>query len=137
MRQDPQRSGEKDQRMNASFVANDAHQMLVQLAMPVDPRDTIKARRERAIRRAGISPAKGMRLWYRQTCALLAHEYFQIKEAYRAHIERQGQRLAEELAFLRELQARESQHEFALTGQDARGADHRPVGNAVANVARD
>lgn len=115
MREQSQRPREKAQRMNAAAVTLDAQRMLYQLAMPVDAKDTIKARRERAIRRAGLSPAKGMRLWYAQACSLLAHEYFQIKEAYRAHIEIQEARLSEELHYLRELQARERQHELGLT----------------------
>lgn len=110
------------------MVLSDARYMLEQLSLPMDPRDSIKARRERAIRRAGISPAKGMRLWYSQTCALLAHEYFQIKEAYRAHVERQEARLAEELELLRSLQARERNHDLEFVGTASRA-------NAVAAAA--
>jgi hypothetical protein len=137
MRQYPQRACTKAQQMNASLVANDARFMLEQLSLPVDPRDSIKARRERAIRRAGISPAKGMRLWYSQTCALLAHEYFQIKEAYRAHVETQEARLAEELNFLRQLQAREQQHDFAFADRSPSKRPLAPAGDAMAHVASD
>ena len=120
MRQHPQRVGQKLQHMNAATVSLEAQQMLYQLALPVDPKDTIKARRERAIRRAGLSPAKGMRLWYAQACSLMAHEYLQIKEAYRAHIETQETRLEAELEYLRQLQAREKQHELGLFIEEAR-----------------
>lgn len=120
MGQHPQRVGQKLQHMNAATVSLEAQQMLYQLALPVDPKDTIKARRERAIRRAGLSPAKGMRLWYAQACSLMAHEYLQIKEAYRAHIETQETRLEAELEYLRQLQAREKQHELGLTIEEAR-----------------
>jgi hypothetical protein len=120
MRQETQRSGEKAKQMNAATIALDAQHTLYQLALPVDPRDTIKARRERAIRRAGLSPAKGARLWYGQTCALLAHEYVQLKEAYRKHIETQEARLEQELEHLRELQAREKQYELGVTLHETR-----------------
>lgn len=120
MGQHPQRFGQKLQHMNAATVSLEAQQMLYQLALPVDPKDTIKARRERAIRRAGLSPAKGMRLWYAQACSLMAHEYLQIKEAYRAHIETQETRLEAELEYLRQLQARERQHELGITTEEAR-----------------
>lgn len=105
MRQHTQRNGQKTQPMSASFVANDARWMLEQLSLPVDPRDTIKARRERAIRRAGLSPAKGMRLWYRQTCDIMAHEYLTLMEAYKNHVRTQERLLADELETLRTLRA--------------------------------
>lgn len=127
MRQQSQRERQKTQHMNAVSITMDAQRMLYQLALPVDPKDTIKARRERAIRRAGLSPAKGMRLWYAQACSLLATEYFQIKAAYKAHIENQEARLAKELEHLRELQAREQQHELGL-------ADETTHFDAVAKV---
>lgn len=56
-------------------------------------------------KRPGISPDKGMRLWYAQACALLAHEYFQIKTAYENHVIQHEQLLAEEIATLRALKA--------------------------------
>lgn len=120
MRYKPQRPCEKAQHMNADAIALDAQRSLFMLAMPVEPTDTIKARRERAIRRAGLSSAKGTRLWYGQACALLAHEYVQLKEAYRNHIQSQKTRLADELEYLRELQAREHQHELGLSHEGAR-----------------
>lgn len=83
MRQHPQRFGQKRQQMNA--IAADARWMLQQLSLPIEPTDTIKARRERAIRRAGLSSAKGMRLWYGQTCAVLAEEYLALVEAINRH----------------------------------------------------
>ena len=83
MRFNHQRLGEKAQRMSA--VAAEARFMLHQLALPIEPTDTIKARRERAIRRAGLSPAKGARLWYGQACSLLADEYFQLVDAIKRH----------------------------------------------------
>jgi hypothetical protein len=106
--------------MNAASIALDAQHSLYQLALPVEPTDTIKARRERAIRRAGLSPAKGTRIWYGQTCALLAHEYVRLKEAYRRHIESQEARLADELSYLRELQAKDKNYELGLTHEKAR-----------------
>ena len=115
MRQQSQRSGEKALHMNAAAVALDARHALFQLALPVEATDTIKARRERAIKRAGLSPAKGTRIWYGQTCALLAHEYVRLKEAYRRHIESQEARLADELSYLRELQAKDRNYELGLT----------------------
>lgn len=120
MRCKSQRPGEKAQHMNAAAIALDAQRSLFILSTPVEPTDTIKARRERAIRRAGLSSAKGTRLWYGQACALLAHEYVQIKEAYRNHIKSQKTRLAEELEYLRELQAKESQHELGLSHEGTR-----------------
>ena len=115
MRFKSQRPCEKAWQMNAASIALDAQRSLFHLATPMEPTDTIKARRERAIRRAGLSPAKGTRLWYGQTCALLAHEYVRLKEAYRKHIETQEARLADELSFLRELQAKEKNYELWLT----------------------
>lgn len=120
MRCNSQRPGEKAQHMNAAAIALDAQRSLFLLATPVEPTDTIKARRERAIRKAGLSSAKGFRLWYGYTTALLAHEYLGLKEAYRAHIETQETRLEAELAYLRELQAKENQHELGLTTAEAR-----------------
>lgn len=114
MRQDHQRNGQKSKQMNASLVADDARWMLEQLLFPVDPRDTIKARRERAIRRSGLSPAKGMRIWYSQTCALLAHEFLQLTEAYKNHVKDQERLLAEELETLRALRVAREQRERQL-----------------------
>jgi hypothetical protein len=55
---------DKSQKVCAvSAVSLGPQSMLMQLAMPLDPRDTIKARRERAIRRSGLTPSKGFRLW--------------------------------------------------------------------------
>lgn len=105
MRQQSQRFGQKTQPMSAATVTSDARWMLEQLSLPVDPRDTIKARRERAIRRAGLSPAKGMRLWYRQSCDVLAHEYLTLVEAYKNHVRTQERLLADELEQLRALRA--------------------------------
>jgi hypothetical protein len=86
MRQYPQRDSQKAQRMNAAGLIDDtAREMLHQLSLPIEPTDTIKARRERAIRRAGLSAAKGMRLWYGQTCALLASEYVSLIDALERH----------------------------------------------------
>ena len=129
MRQNYQRSGQKGQQMTPAAVANDARWMLEQLSLPVDPRDTIKARRERAIRRAGISPAKGVRLWYAQTCALLAHEYLAIIEAYKNHVitlERTLEHEAAELRALREArEMRERQYGLDIeTPSRALGAVH-------------
>lgn len=93
MRQQSQRIREKGQRMSA--LAADAKWMLQQLSLPIEPTDTIKARRERAIRRAGLSSAKGMRLWYGQACSLLADEYVSLVEAVKRHagaIERAAER---------------------------------------------
>lgn len=117
MRQEPQRSRRKAQHMDASAVANDARFMLEQLSLPYDARDSIKARRERAIRRANISPSKGMRLWYRQACSLLAHEYLALAEAYKNHIktlERTHRDLADELQRLREANDIRERHENFL-----------------------
>lgn len=123
MRQDHQRSRQKTQQMNAAAITLDAQRSLFVLATPVEPTDTIKARRERAIKRAGLSPAKGTRIWYGQTCALLAHEYVRLKEAYRNHIMSQKARLAGEIEYLRELQAKENQHELGLSYEGARCDD--------------
>lgn len=112
MRQSHQRSGQKTQHMSPAAVAVEARFMLEQLSFPVDPRDTIKARRERAIRRSGLSPAKGMRLWYSQACSLLAHEFFALREAYKNHVRHQEARLSEELELLKTLRERGRQHEL-------------------------
>lgn len=114
MRRNHQRAGEITQHMSPAAVASEARWMLEQLSLPVDPRDSIKARRERAIRRAGISPAKGMRLWYSQTCSLLAHEFLAICEAYKGHVRSQETRLHEELEILKALKAQGRQHELDL-----------------------
>ena len=129
MRQQSQRSGQNTQPMSAALVTSDARWMLEQLSLPVDPRDTIKARRERAIRRAGLSPAKGMRLWYRQSCDVLAHEYLTLVEAYKNHVRTQERLLADELEQLRSLRAareiREKQLGLDLsTHPRAMGASH-------------
>lgn len=114
MRQSYQRAGENTQHMSPMAVASEARWMLEQLSLPVDPRDSIKARRERAIRRAGISPAKGMRLWYSQTCSLLAHEFLAICDAYKTHVKNQETRLHEEIAILNALKARGANYEMDL-----------------------
>ena len=114
MRQDPQPNGQKTQPMSATAITADARWMLEQLSLPVDPRDTIKARRERAIRRAGLTPAKGMRLWYRQTVGLMAHEYLTLVEAYKNHVRTQEKTLADELELLRTLRAAREVREAQL-----------------------
>jgi len=114
MRQHPQQFGEKTQPMSAQTVSADARWMLEQLSLPVDPRDTIKARRERAIRRAGLSPAKGMRIWYRQAVGLMAHEYLTLVEAYKKHVRTQERLLTDELEQLRALRASREMRESQL-----------------------
>lgn len=101
MRFNHQRFCEKAQRMSA--VASEARWMLQQLALPIEPTDTIKARRERAIRRAGISSAKGARLWYGQACAILADEYFQLVAAVRQHALAQERAAERDRAILQQL----------------------------------
>lgn len=119
-----QRRCEKAQRMSA--IAADARWMLQQLSLPIEPTDTIKARRERAIRRAGLSSAKGARLWYGQACSLLADEYFQLVDAVKHHAlahERAAERDREILRQLRDARTmREAQGVLALDGQADRGA---------------
>lgn len=108
MRYNTQHDRQKGQQMSPDLVASDARWMLEQLSLPVDPRDTIKARRERAIRRAGISPAKGVRIWYAQTVALMAHEYLAIVGAYKNHVLLLERTLEHDTAKLRALrEARE------------------------------
>lgn len=113
------------QPMNAATVCLEAQSLLHQLSMPIDPRDTIKARRERAIRRAGISPAKGFRLWYGYATALMAHEYLMICEAAKHHVRAQETQLESELEQLRALRAlheqRTRQHDLlaATVSQNA------------------
>ena len=128
MRRNYQRAGEITQHMSPMAVASEARWMLEQLSLPVDPRDSIKARRERAIRRAGLSPAKGMRLWYSQTCSLLAHEFLAICEAYKQHVRTQETRLHEELAILNALKTREAQIDMDLPTPSRAVAemDHAP-----------
>lgn len=112
------------QPMNAAMVCDEAKWMLHQLAMPVDPRDTIKARRERAIRRANLSPAKGFRLWYGYGTALMAHEYLTICEAFKAHVRAQETLLADELEHLRSLRlAREIREKQLALDLQARESD--------------
>ncbi len=105
--------------VNAVTVATEAQWMLHQLSLPVAPKDTIKARRERAIRRAGLSHAKGFRVWYGYAAALMAHEYLTICEAFKAHVRSQETLLADELEQLRSLRAarelREQHYELALS----------------------
>lgn len=105
------------QPMNAGLIANDIQFMLHQLSLPVDPRDTIKARRERAIRRAGLTPAKGFRAWYQYPVAILAHEYLAVVAAYKNHVqvlERTHRDLADELQRLREANDIRERHENFL-----------------------
>lgn len=135
MGQNPKRVGQKACRMNATAINADARWMLEQLAMPVDPRDTIKARRERAIRRSGLTPAKGFRLWYAQKTALLAHEFVGLVEAYKVHVRTQERLLHDELEQLRALrlarELREKQIELDLSTYQSRVA---PNENTSANV---
>ena len=112
----PIRDRSKAIQMSAVSVASDAQWMLHQLALPVAATDTIKARRVRAISRAGISPAKGFRLWYGYATALLAHEFIAICEAYKSHVRTQERLLADELEQLRALRAtrEEKERQYAL-----------------------
>lgn len=135
MRQQPQRIGQKVQRMNA--VAADARWMLQQLALPIEPTDTIKARRERAIRRAGLSAAKGMRLWYGQTCSLLAEEYFTLVDALKRqaiHFENAAERNYQLAQQLRETRVmKEGQLALDINqeaGPRVLGVDQEPVHTA-------
>jgi len=81
--------------------------MLVQLALPIDPRDTIKARRERAIRRSGLTPSKGYRLWY-GLAELWRDEYMELQARYERHVLTLERTLAQESETLRALrEARE------------------------------
>lgn len=114
MRFNQQRTGEKELRMNAATIATETRWMLHQLCLPIEPTDSIKARRERAIRRAGISRAKGVRLWYGQACSILAEEFFQIAEAYKRLVVNQETRLTEELELLKALKERGKQHDLDL-----------------------
>lgn len=137
MRQHTQRNGQNTQPMSATTIASDARWMLEQLSLPVDPRDTIKARRERAIRKAGLSPAKGMRLWYRQAVGLMAHEYLTLVEAYKKHVRTQERLLADELEQLRALRAAREIREKQL-GLDLAAHSHAlpAAQDAMADRAR-
>jgi hypothetical protein len=120
--------------MNAATVATEAQWMLHQLSLPVAPKDTIKARRERAIRRAGLSHAKGFRVWHGYAAALMAHEYLTICEAFKAHVRTQEAHLTDELEQLRSLRAarelRERHGELDLPmGESDLGAVDRETSN--------
>lgn len=100
-----------------SDVAVDPQRMLFQLSMPIDPRDTIKARRERAIRRSGLTPSKGYRLWY-GIAELWRDEYLELRARYERHVVTLEKTLAQESEQLRALrearEMRERHHAFAF-----------------------
>lgn len=62
---------------------------------------------------------------------------YPFKEAYKAHVETQEARLSEELDFLRQLQARERQHDFALADRPASQRALAKTADALANMAGD
>lgn len=109
--------------VNAALVADQAQFYLHQLSLPIEPTDSVKARINRATRRAGLSPRKAVRIWYQHACTIAAHEFLSLREAYTAHICKQERRLAEEISYLRELQSKEKQHELGLTSAEARHDD--------------
>jgi hypothetical protein len=91
-----------------------AHDMLQQLSLPIGATDTIKARRERAIRKSGLTASKGLRVWYGQKCSILADEWLTLCDRYAKHVEIQEQRLGHELEQLRAAKAQRLQTEFDL-----------------------
>lgn len=54
---------------------------LRELSLPCCATDTVATRRDRAIALSGLSPAKGMRIWYGQRASLLASEYLLVRDA--------------------------------------------------------
>ncbi len=117
---------DKSQKVCAvSDVTLNPQSMLMQLAMPLDPRDTIKARRERAIRRSGLTPSKGYRLWY-GLAELWRHEYQELLNRYERHIislERQYADKSETLRHIREArELRERHYALALDSAVEAGA---------------
>ncbi len=91
-----------------------AQTMLRQLSFPIEAHDTIKARRERAARKSGLTSSKAFRLWYGQQVALLADEWMTLCARYRAHVEEQEARLEAELQALRALKAARTQMDLVL-----------------------
>lgn len=134
MRQDPQRKRGKALQMNACSVAVESQLFLRQLSLPVDPTDTIKARRERAIARSGLSHSKGTRIWYGQPCAILAHEYLKLKAALTRYAETQERSLLNEIEQLRALRGaadmRERHGTFSFN-EDREGVVEAPSSKAV------
>lgn len=118
---------------DVSNFALDPQTMLVQLALPIDPKDSIKARRERAIRRSGLTPSKGYRLWY-GLAELWRHEYQELLNRYERHIltlERTYADKSETLRALREAREMQERH-YALALDNADQEAPRDVaGNTV------
>lgn len=117
---------EKSQKVCAvSAYALSPQTMLVQLALPIDPRDTIKARRERAIRRSGLTPSKGFRVWY-GIADLWRDEYLELRARYERHILSLERTLAQESETLRTLrearELRERHHEIQFDSAASEGA---------------
>lgn len=123
------------QKSCAVNVALSPQTMLVQLALPIDPRDTIKARRERAIRRSGLTPSKGFRVWY-GIADLWRDEYLELRARYERHILSLERTLAQESETLKALrEARElRENNYAL---DLNPKAHTRAVDATDDAGRD
>lgn len=99
-----------------NVTVEQAAAMLEQLALPIEPRDTVKRKRERAVARSGLTPSKGYRLWYGQVRRLWDDEVDTLLARWDQHIQKLEQthtQNAEQLRALREAREMRERH-YAL-----------------------
>lgn len=116
----------------------DAAWILGQLAMPFDARDTIKARRERAIARSGLSRSKGYRLWYGQVRRLWDDEVEKLLANWDRHIKALEQAHADKtdhIRAIREARQRERQNALQLVHEEHLAATDAPLASETASEA--
>jgi hypothetical protein len=86
----------------------EAHGYVRALAEPWRPGDSVKAAMGRVARRVPLTPRRIYTLWYRQPCALLAHEMDALRAAYRQRLDERAEQLEAEL---RDIEARAAELE--------------------------
>jgi len=90
---------------SAAVIADDCHDMVRQMALPLVPQRRVKGALGAVARDSGVSYSKLRKIYYRLTDHILAVEFRSIAGAYKNHIEKQERALECELEQLRSLRA--------------------------------
>ena len=101
-------SDKQDKISDNAYTMLAAPTMFRQLALPLQPGDSVKWQIQRAAREAGFSARRAKSLWY-GTCELWAKEYAQLCAAYERYLNRYEKNLENEIAIIR---ARRTQREI-------------------------
>lgn len=96
----------------AAAIADDCHDMVRQMALPLIAQRRVKGALGTVARDSGVSYSKLRKIYYRLTDHILAVEFRSIAATYTRYVESQERALERELAELRELRAAREMREW-------------------------